>query len=188
MVRSFSGSPVDGGRLQAVLEAFERAPTAGNTRGVSCIVLEGADQTKIFWQATTTREWRTRARRWPGLSRAPVVLVLVASAEEYVRRYAEPDKAGSQLGSGSHAWPVPYWFVDAGMAAGHMLLAAVEQGLGACFLGNFRGEADLLTSLGVPAEQKFVGAVLVGEPGDEDPRSTSLDRAGAGGRVHRGAW
>ncbi len=75
-----------------------------------------------------------------------------------------------------HAWPVPYWFVDAGQVVTHLLLAATDAALGACFLGNFRGETALLTTLGVPDGWRYVGAVLVGEPGAGDHRSASLAR------------
>ncbi len=75
-----------------------------------------------------------------------------------------------------YAWPVPYWFVDAGQAVTNLLLAATDAALGACFLGNFRGETALLTALGVPDGWRYVGAVLVGEPGAGDHRSASLAR------------
>jgi len=71
-----------------------------------------------------------------------------------------------------------------------VLLAAADAGLGACFLGNFRGETALRRALGVPGDRRYVGAVLMGEPGGTDPPSPSLAR----GRrrrsevVHRGRW
>ena len=85
---------------------------------------------------------------------------------------------------------MPYWFVDGAFAAMVMLLAATDAGLGACFLGNFRGETALRDALGVPDDRRYVGAVLMGEPAGDDPPSSSLTR----GRrprsemVHRGRW
>ena len=85
---------------------------------------------------------------------------------------------------------MPYWFVDAGFAVMTLLLGAVDAGLGACFLGNFRGEAALGAALGVPAGRRYVGAVLIGEPGGDDPPSSSLARARRprSAMVHRGRW
>ena len=37
-------------------------------------------------------------------------------------------------------WVVPYWYVDAAFATMTLLLGATEAGIGAAFLGNFRGE------------------------------------------------
>jgi nitroreductase len=107
-------------------------------------------------------------------------------------RYDEPDKSSSGLGTdaGERAWPVPYWFFDAGASVMALLLGATDAGLGACFLGNFRGEEELLDALGVENPWRFAGAVLLGTPGDDDPPSESIAR----GRpqisqiVHRGTW
>ena len=181
MVRSFSGAPVPAPVLDRVLDLACRAPSAGNTGGWDAVVLVGPDETAPFWDATTTPDWRARARRWPGLARAPVVIALFVDPDAYRARYAEPDKISSGLGAGEPdasgadgAWPVPYWFVDGGFAVMVMLLAAADAGLGACFLGNFRGESALRGALGVPDHRRYLGAVLMGEPGGHDPPSPSL--------------
>ena len=189
MVRTFSGAALPPEVLDRVLELACTAPSAGNTGGWDAVVLVGPEQTAPFWDATTTADWRERSRRWPGLALAPVVVALFVHPDAYVARYREPDKRASGL-EGVDTWPVPYWFVDGGMAAMVMLLAAGDAGLGACFLGNFRGEADLRVALGVPDDRRYVGAVLMGEPGDVDPPSPSLARGRRLVRdvVHRGRW
>jgi nitroreductase len=71
-----------------------------------------------------------------------------------------------------------------------VLLGAVDLGLGACFLGNFRGERAVLDALGVPDEWRLFGAVLLGHPAAEDRPSASLTRPGLSraARLHRGRW
>jgi nitroreductase len=193
MVRSFSGRPVPGEVLRALLDTALRSPSAGNTGGWDAVVLEGPAQTSLFWEATTTSAWRASSRRWPGLERAAVVVVLYAHPDAYNARYSEPDKRGRRDApepGDDDRWPVPYWFVDTGFPALLLLLGAVDAGLGACFLGNFRGEEALARALGVPGDRRYLGAVLLGEPGGDDPPSSSLAR----GRrreedvVHRGRW
>lgn len=205
MVRSFSDTPLDTVLVGTMLADALRAPTAGNARGTAWLVLEGAEQTATYWTHTTTEEWRRRSRRWPGLSRAPVVALSLASPAMYVRRYGEGDKAGSGLGpvpldgaangepagpGGEGAWPVPYWFGDAAFATMALLLRATAEGLGACFLGNFRGEDRLLPALGVPSEWRLFGTVILGLPAGADPPSSSLSRPAPSpaSRVHRGSW
>ncbi len=86
---------------------------------------------------------------------------------------------------------MPYWDVDAGMAALLMLLTAVDEGLGACFFGVPAQRVDALRSaFGVPAGFRPVGVVSVGHPGDADRRSPSLRRGrrGLDEVVHRGRW
>jgi nitroreductase len=202
MVRSFSGRAVSDEDLLRVLAAARLTPSAGNTDGCDLVALVGREQTSKFWEATTTEPWRERSRRWPGLSRAPAVICVFVSPGAYLERYSEPDKREAGLGmlelegegegegEGQSAWPVPFWFFDGGAAVLAMLLAASDAGLGACFLGNFRGEAELRAALDVPAGHRYVGAVLVGEAGGVDPRSASLTRPRRDlhEAVHRGRW
>jgi nitroreductase len=190
MVRSFSGAAPDSALLERLLRLALRAPSAGNTRGWDAVVLEGPKQTEAFWRATTTPAWRARSARWPGLRRAPVVIAMFAHPQAYLERYREPDKAASGLGAGTEAWPVPYWHVDTGMAVLLLLLGAVDLGLAACFIGNFRGEDALRRALGVPGERRYVGAVLIGEAGGDDPpsRSSARPRRSAEEVFHRGGW
>lgn len=195
MVRSFAASPIDPDRVDHLLEDALHGPSAGNARGVAWVVLQG-DETATYWQHATTVDWRTRSRRYPGLSRAPIVAVSLCSPGAYVERYSAEDKKGSGLGSpasgggGAEAWPVPYWFGDAAFSTMLLLLGAAAAGLGAAFLGNFRAEGPLLEALGVPATWRFFGAVVIGEPDGDDHRSASLQRqpAPGAGAVHRSRW
>lgn len=190
MVRSFSSDPLPDQLVDELLDLSLRAPSAGNTRGTAWVVLEDGQDRARYWAHTTTAGWRDRSRRWPGLRRAPVVALALASPAAYLARYGEDDKAGSGLGAGESVWPVPYWFGDAAFSVMTLLLAAGAADLGACFLGNFRGEDALLRALGVPSGWRLFGAVLLGRPAEGDHRSASLDRPAPGfaERVHRGRW
>src|ERR1700728_3120798 len=91
MVRSFADHPIDPGLVDRLLEDALRGPSAGNTRGVAWVVLEG-DYTATYWEHATTADWRSRAGRYPGLSRAPVIALSLCSPAAYVERYREQDK------------------------------------------------------------------------------------------------
>jgi nitroreductase len=188
MTRSFTGRPVDDADLDAVLDAARRSPTAGNTEGWALVVLRGTEETRGFWETTTTPDWRAEARRWPGLSKAAAIVTVFASPARYRARYGAPDKRRAGLADGP--WPVPFWYVDAGQVVLSLLLAATDAGLGSCFLGNFRGEAALAAHLGVPEGWRYVGAVLLGEPASDDWPSASLRATWRSGRswVHLGRW
>ncbi len=188
MTRNFSDRPLDPTLVDTLLDAALRAPSAGNTQGREFVVLEGPEQTRRYWEATTDAAWRSGSRRFQGLARAPVVVLILADPDAYRSRYREPDKAGSD--GAEVDWVVPYWFVDASFATMTLLLAATDRGLGTAFLGNFRGEERLLASLGVPARLRWVGAVLLGEAIQPDPPSTSASRRRRtlGDSVHRGRW
>lgn len=196
MTRSFTADPLPTGLVDGLVADALRAPTAGNTRGTAWLVLDGPEETAVYWREATTGDWRGRSRRFPGLSRAPVVALSLTSPAAYVARYGEPDKVSSGLGpapetgAGAAGWPVPYWHGDAAFSTMTLLLGATAAGLGTAFLGNFGREAPLLAALGVPADWRLFGTVLLGRPDGADHRSASLDRPGPapGDRVHRGRW
>ena len=188
MTRNFTGRPLSTEMVDRLLEDALRSPSAGNTQGREFVVLQGPEQTRIYWQATTDETWRANSRRFEGLSRAPVVVLGFTDPESYVDRYREPDKARTD--GDPVEWVVPFWFVDVAFATMALLLGATDRGLGAAFLGNFRGEETLREALGVPDRFLWLGAVLLGEPTRPDPPSSSALR----GRrtvedcVHRGHW
>jgi nitroreductase len=189
MVRAFDPRPVPPDVVDGLIDLARRAPSAGNTQPLAFVVLEG-DGTARLWDVTLPPP-RRAGFRWQRLLEAPVVVVPLVSPAAYPARYAEPDKAGTGLGAGEDAWPVPYWWVDGGMAVHGLLLAAAEVGLGALFFGLFEHEAAALAALDVPARWRALGAVALGwpAPGGEAPgRSAGRSRPPLAAVVHRGGW
>jgi nitroreductase len=188
MVRSFTDRPVPAADVDRLIDLARRAPSAGNVQAVAFVVLEG-DETARLWDVTLPAE-RRASFRWQRLLDAPVVIVPVVDPAAYVARYGEADKAATGLGAGVDRWPVPYWWVDAGMAVHGLLLAAVGAGLGALFYGLFAHEEAALRALGVPSGLRAVGAVALGWPaGDDEPgRSAGRERPPLATVVHRGGW
>jgi nitroreductase len=188
MTRNFSGRELPPGLLDSMLSDALRAPSAGNTQGRDFVILEGRAETTRYWEATTDEPWRSTSRRFEGLSRAPVVVLPFVDPEAYLARYREPDK--SRRDGAEVEWVVPFWFVDTAYSVMTLLLRAAGEGIGGAFLGNFRGEDALRTTLGVPDRYRWLGAVLLGEVAKPDPPSSSLSRPKRGFTdvVHRGRW
>ena len=188
MTRAFRPDPVPRDSLDRCLDAARRAPSAGNTQALDLLVLDGPDATAAYWDVTLPAS-RRATFRWPGLLRAPVLLVPCAHAQAYVDRYGEPDKAATGLGAGADRWAVPYWHVDAGMAAMAVLLTAVDLGLGALLFGLFDHEAAVRARFGIPDERHPVATIAVGHPRPDAPgRSAGRIRRPAEAVVHRGSW
>lgn len=189
MVRAFDPRPVPADVLERVLGLAARVPAAGNTQGLDLVVLEGPD-TARYWDVSLPPS-RRRGFPWPGLLDAPVLVVPVGWPDAYVARYAEPDKARTGLGLGVDAWPVPYWYVDTAFSAMVTLLAAVDEGLGACFFGQFDHEPALKAALGIPADRRPVGTIALGYAaagGDRRSFSATRPRRSLADVVHRGGW
>ncbi len=188
MVRSFQDRPLPPGTVERLIELGLHAPSAGFTQGWAFVVLEGPEQTARYWDVTLPPERRAGFAH-PGLLRAPALIIPLAHAQAYVDRYAEPDKASRGLGGSTADWAVPYWLVDTAMSAMIVLLAAMDEQLGALFFGIFDHQDALLVELGVPVGYQPIGTIAVGYP-DVDRPSPSLAR----GRrpieslLHRGGW
>jgi nitroreductase len=188
MVRSFSAAPVAPDVLDRILANALRAPSAGFSQGWAFVVLVGASETEPFWSAVSDASWREEAN-WPGLLRAPVVIIPLTDEPAYLARYAEADKAAHDLQT-AEAWPVPYWLVDTSFATMLILLSATDAGLGALFFGLNHADDAVVAAFGVPEGYRPIGAVALGWPDDQDRPSPSLARGHRPTEsvIHRGRW
>lgn len=198
MCRSFRPDPVPAATVDELLSLAQRAPSAGNTQGWQFLVLEGPEQVGRYWAATLPPE-RRASFPWPGLLRAPVLVLPCADAAAYPARYGEPDKANrvaagagerAALASGVDGWPVPYWTVDTAMATMLLLLGVVDAGLGACLFGLFEHERSVRDAFAVPDGLQPIATVAIGVPDGADRPSTSRARRRPplAAVVHRGRF
>lgn len=181
MVRNYTDDPVERDDIERIVAAGQRAPSAGNTRGQSFIVVTDSATRSTIAQLAGEPEYVAMGFD-PWISRAPLHIIICTSETAYRDRYREPDKLGPD---GDVDWPAPYWWVDAGAALMAVLLATVDCGLSAGFLGVHAMD-DLETLLGLPGDQSPIGVVTIGH-GTDDRRSGSLDRT-ARPNVHWEHW
>ena len=188
MVRTFQPRPVPRDVLLRVLEVAQHAPSAGFSQGFDFLVLDEPSQVDWFVQTTAHPDFPEDNL---GPEQIPPCLVLaISNKPAYLERYSRPDKArfGMQKAEG---WPAPYWDVDTGMAVMLILLAAIEEGLGAVFFGLFWGEDVVLKALTVPEGCRPIGVIALGYPHESekfDPSRFAARRRPLDSMVHFGAW
>lgn len=189
MTRAFRPEPLPPATVDRLLDLARRAPSAGNSQGLAFLVLDEPADVRRYWDTALPAE-RRAAFPWPGLLRAPVLVLPCVRAASYLERYAEPDKAGSGLGAAAERWTVPYWHVDGGMAVGQLLLLAEEAGLGALFFGLFEHEPALRAAFAIPVDWQPVGTVALGwaEAAQRPSRSAGRPRRPLSKVLHRGRW
>jgi nitroreductase len=192
MVRAFTSDPVDPGAEHRLLAAANRAPSAGFSQGYALLVLDEPGQLGPFWELLADYHGAAEATgpAFDPVTRAPLVIVPLSCKDIYLDRYARQDKGWTDRDEAR--WPVPYWDIDTGFTALLMLLAAVDEGLGALFFGippalipSFRER------FGVPDAYQPIGAVAVGHPdpaADQGGSSRVIGRRTLDDRVHRGSW
>ena len=171
MVRNYLPDPVPVESLNRIVDAGVRAPSAGFSQGLGFVVVTDTEVRAAI--AGLADEGGYVASGFdPWISRAPAHIVITVSEEVYRSRYREPDKLGPD--GQEIEWPVPYWWIDAGAGLMAILLAAVDEGLAAGFLG-VHAIPELAELLHLPPDHLPIGVVTVGKPAP-DRRSGSLDR------------
>jgi nitroreductase len=171
MVRNYTDATVERDKLERIAAAALRAPSAGNSQAIGVVVVTDPDTRQRIAEIADEPAY-VAAGFDPWVSRAPAHIVISVSEKVYRDRYSEPDKLnddGTQID-----WPVPYWWVDAGASMMAVLLAAVDEGLAAGFLG-VHSVPQLSDLLAIPDHFNPIGIVTIGVPAP-DRRSGSLDR------------
>jgi nitroreductase len=189
-VRAYAQQPVPRDVLDRVLASVLHAPSAGFTQGNEFLVLDDPDAVADFWRITVDPSEPTSAEEQAVLP--PALILPLANRTAYLARYSAPDKIGYGLDQ-TERWPAPYWDIDAGMASMLILLAAIDEGLGAWFFGIFAGKKELLARFGVPADFKPIGVIALGYPAPSDPNtargsSRRIARRSVEALVHCNGW
>ncbi|HEX6145783.1 MAG TPA: nitroreductase family protein, partial [Acidimicrobiia bacterium] len=185
MVRNYRPDPVPSAVLDRIVDAGRRAPSAGNSQGLGFVIVTAEGKRRAIADLANEPGY-VELGFDPWISRAPAHIVLTVSELIYRERYREPDKLGPD--GNEIDWPVPYWWVDAGAALMAVLLAAVNEGVAAGFLG-VHAIPGLGALLDIPGHHTPVGVVTIGYP-LPDRASGSLERGKRprSAVVHRESW
>jgi nitroreductase len=185
MVRRYSDRPVSREVIERVVNTALRAPSAGFSQGQSFVVVTDESVRREVAQLADEDAY-VAAGLPPWISRSPVHVVICTREDSYHERYNEPDKLaddGTEI-----EWPVPYWYVDVGASMMLLLLAAVDEGLGAGFFGVHRLQG-LNELLRIPDDVTPIGVVTLGYPEGDQPRgSAARGRKDPSQTIHWESW
>jgi FMN reductase [NAD(P)H] len=170
MHRAFESTPVPHEAVERIVGVIRRAPSGGFSQGSSIVVV--TDQDKRGEIAATFADHPPTQRF---VAQAPLHLVISANEALYHARYNEPDKLAA-TGGVEVAWPVPYWFVDAGALMMLVLAAAIDEGLAAAFIGHPDQKRLFAELLGIPGEVVPIGLALVGSPAPDPTAEQGTSR------------
>jgi nitroreductase len=160
MVRHYRPEPVPRDVVERIVATVRRAPSAGYSQGQRLLVVTEERGRATVAECLGAAGWGDRDDLEPWLESAPVHVLVLTRENDYHERYRLPDK----LDDGEEIeWPVPFWFVDAGAALMLLLLAAIDEGLGAGVSGvPLDAAAALRAALGIPDDLAVVALVTVG--------------------------
>jgi nitroreductase len=163
-VRSYTGERVPRETLERIARAARRGPNAGYSQGLRLLVIDDPETI----EALASMQEDEGSKSW---FRTAAAHVLVLTREQdYHDRYNQPDKL-AVTGGVEVLWPVPFWHVDAGAALMLVLLAALEEGLGAGVYGvPVEEDARWRELLQIPEDLTIVTGVTVGHPAEDPDR------------------
>jgi nitroreductase len=147
-IRSFKPQEVEEEKLNYILNAFRKAPSAKNLQPWKLVVVKDKKIIKDLAIACNDQTF---------LEEAPIIIT--ACAKE--------DEAYGVMGGYMNSYSI-----DIGIALEHLILAAAEQGLGTCWIGAFK-EKLVKDILSIPEDVRVVALTPVGYPaaeGDERGR------------------
>jgi nitroreductase len=163
-VRSYTGERVPRETLERIARAARRGPNAGYSQGLRLLVVDDPETI----EALIDPEDDTRSQAW--FRNAAAHFFVLTREQDYHDRYTQPDKLAITGGS-EIVWPVPFWHVDAGAAMMLVMLAALEEGLGAGVYGvTVEDDTRVRTLLAIPAELTIVVGITVGHPAEDPDR------------------
>jgi len=192
MVRHYAPDPIPRETLERIVRTVRRAPSGGFSQGQRLLVVTEADTRARIAGLLHEDEWVAEGRE-PWLSVAPAHVIVCTREQDYHDRYNQPDKL-AVTGGVEIEWPAPFWFVDAGAALMLVLLAAIDEGLGAGVYGVTVPELPAFRELlGIPDDVAVVAGVTLGRP-LPDPEASRVSsrmtqlRRGLGEVVHWNRW
>jgi nitroreductase len=166
MVRAYTPAPVSRETLERIVGTVRRAPSAGFSQGQRLVVVTDPQGRREIADAIGEEHYVEQGFA-PWISGAAALVVVCTREEDYHERYRQPDKVveGEEI-----EWPVPYWHADAGAAAMLILLAAIDEGLGAGVVGvPVERMARVRELLAVPDDVAIVEVITLGHAAADDP-------------------
>ena len=136
-IRGYLDKPVEDDKLNAILETARLAPSARNSQDWKFVVVRDSE---------TRQKLMAAAKGQAFVGQAPVVIACCAVDAERV------------MSCGQKAGPI-----DVAIAVDHMTLAAVELGLGTCWVCAF-DEAAVKGALGIPDGPRVIALLALGYP------------------------
>jgi len=141
-IRSYKDQEIEEDKLNYVLQAFRKAPSAKNLQPWKLVVIKNK---KILTDIAIACNNQTF------MEEAPVIIAACAKEEE----------AYGSMGGYMNSYPI-----DIAIALEHLILAATEKGLGTCWIGAFK-EQLVKDILGVPENVRVVALTPLGYPARE---------------------
>jgi nitroreductase len=162
MCRGFLDRPIDEDKVEALLDAATRFPSAGHTQPQEFIVVRDPSIKQDLGKAALHQMF---------IAEAPLVIVVVSDTKRSAARYGP---RGVDF----------YSIIDGAFASMLILLTAIDEDLGAAFVAAFDDEA-VARVLGLPSEVRPIGIIPIGYCAERPERHRRRPRREI---IHHETW
>jgi nitroreductase len=146
--------------IRKLIKNAHRAPSAGHTQVQEFIIVKDISIKKKLRKAAVNQEY---------VEKAPVLIVVCSNTSRSIGRYGS---RGREF----------YSIIDGAFASMLILLTAVNEGIGACFVGAFQ-DNKVSEILQLPKDIRPIGIICIGYyPSSEKPEK--LERINIDALVH----
>ena len=153
MVREYDkGKQISDKIIMKLIRNAHRAPSAGHTQVQEFIIIKDLAIKKKLRKAAVSQEY---------VEKAPVLIVVCSNTSRSISRYGN---RGKQF----------YSIIDGAFASMLILLTAVNEGIGACFVGAFLDE-KVSEILELPEYVKPIGIIALGFPAEDPGKFKRID-------------
>jgi nitroreductase len=153
MVRQYvQDKPIPQGIVDKLIANAHRAPSAGHTQVQEFIIVQDPLIKEKLGEAALNQEQ---------VYDAPLLIVVCANTSRSIERYG---KRGKEF----------YSIIDGAFASMLILLTAVNEGIGACFVGAFLDD-KVSELLELPKYVKPIGIIALGFPAEDPGKFKRID-------------
>ena len=153
MVRQYkAGKPIPDSIITTLMENAHTAPSAGHTQVQEFIIVKDPSTKLKLAEAALGQE---------SVSGAPLLIVVCSNTSRSIDRYG---KRGKDF----------YSVIDGAFASMIILLSAVNEGIGTCFVGAFEDD-KVSRILGLPDHVKPIGIITLGYSNERPRKLCRID-------------
>jgi nitroreductase len=169
-IRKYQDRKIEDEKIAALIESARLAPSGSNTQPWQFILIDDKSVIGAVADAAHNQQW---------IRTAPLLIACVADIQGRI-----PDGGNMHLQEDTPVFALKQIIRDTTIAAEHIVLEAVHQGLGTCWVCWFT-ENEMRPVLGIP-EDKFLVTILAAGYPDENPAPRPRKKTEE--IIHRNRW
>jgi nitroreductase len=169
-IRKYQDKKIEEKKIAALIESARLAPSGNNTQPWQFILIDDKEVIKAVAKAAHNQQW---------VCTAPLLIACVADMQVRIQNCGNMN-----LQEDTPDFELKQIIRDTAIAAEHIVLEAVHQGLGTCWVCWFT-EDELRPILGIPADKFLVTILAAGYPAENPaprPRKKTEEL------IHRNRW